>query len=145
MICALIASSKGRSAIGWFLIGFLLGFIGLIIICVVSDLKKQQAKEERLRAETRRLREQVRKDRMIADRRHRNIEQRLGAHDRVVGIDTSQGAPDRQIGHAGYDDYPGTDDYADDEQAAEDAFYADAAPPPPRPRSRQHPRSPRQR
>ncbi len=140
VITALIASSKGRSAIGWFFIGFLLGLIGLIIVCVVGDLKKEQARQQRLRAENRRLREQVRKDRMVADRRHRKLNQRLGAHDRVLGVDTDPGGARGQIAHADYDD-DDDGDYDDEEEYEEAAFYGrDADQPPPRPRSRQRPR-----
>lgn len=36
IVCAVIASNKGRSGLGWFLIGVLLGPFGLILALVVS-------------------------------------------------------------------------------------------------------------
>lgn len=79
---------------------------------MVSDLKKERAKEERLRSENRRLREQMRKDRMIADRRHRQINSRIGAHDQVQGIDT---APREDDGLLGYEAEDNPYAYDDDE------------------------------
>lgn len=35
--CPIIASKKGRSAVGWFFGGLLLGGIGLIIICCLHE------------------------------------------------------------------------------------------------------------
>ncbi len=39
--CPIIAHGKGRSAVGWFFGGFLLGGIGLIIVACLSDKSKQ--------------------------------------------------------------------------------------------------------
>jgi hypothetical protein len=90
--CALIANTRGRSPVGWFFIGFLAGCIGLILVLVLPDLKVQEERERRLADENRRLRERLRKDRMVADERHGEISRRLGAHDVALGVDTG-GAP----------------------------------------------------
>ncbi len=37
ILCPIIAHSKGRSAVGWFFGGFLLGGIGLIIVSCLSN------------------------------------------------------------------------------------------------------------
>lgn len=37
VISAVVASNKGRSGLGWFLIGFLLGPLGLILALVVGQ------------------------------------------------------------------------------------------------------------
>lgn len=88
--CALIANSRGRSGVGWFFIGaFLPCFIGLILVLVLPDLKVQEERERRLADENRRLREKLKKDRMVADERHAEIERRVGAHDVALGVDTS--------------------------------------------------------
>lgn len=87
--CALIAQSRGRSPVGWFFIGLLAGCIGLIILLVIPDLKVQEERERRLVAENRRLRERLRKDRMVADQRHEQVSRRIGAHDVALGIDTA--------------------------------------------------------
>lgn len=88
-IVAVIAQSRGRSAVGWFLIGFLAPCIGLILVLVLPDLKREQEQKERLRRENRRLKERVMKDRQVADQRHSDTIKRLGAHDAVLGLDTA--------------------------------------------------------
>ena len=92
--CALIANSRGRSAIGWFFIGALVPcFVGLILVLVLPDLKVDQERTRRLADENRRLRERLRKDRIVADQRHAEISRRVGAHDVALGVDTSVVAP----------------------------------------------------
>lgn len=39
VICAIIASSRGRSPVGWFFIGFLLSFFGIILVAVLPSKK----------------------------------------------------------------------------------------------------------
>jgi len=91
--CALIANSRGRSPIGWFFLGALVPcFIGLVLVLVLPDLKVQEERERRLADENRRLREKLRKDRMVADERHGELTRRIGAHDVALGVDTSGGA-----------------------------------------------------
>lgn len=90
IVCAAIASSRGRSTVGWFLLGFLVPCLALILICVLPDLKAQEEREARLRNENRRLRERVKKDRMVADQRHDVVSQRLGVHDQALHLDTSE-------------------------------------------------------
>ena len=89
-ICSLIANSKGRSAVGWFFIGFFFHLFALILVLVLSDLTKEERRYGNLERENKRLREQVRKDRMIADRRHAQVARRLGAHDRVLKVETAE-------------------------------------------------------
>ena len=94
VVCALIANSRGRSAVGWFFIGALAPcFIGLILVLVLPDLKVEQERQRRLADENRRLRERLRKDRIVADQRHLEISRRVGAHDVALGVDTSVAAP----------------------------------------------------
>jgi len=94
VVCALIANSRGRSAVAWFFIGALGPcFIGLILVLVLPDLKVEQERQRRLADENRRLRERLRKDRIVADQRHLEISRRVGAHDVALGVDTSVVAP----------------------------------------------------
>ncbi len=90
IICAAIASSRGRSGIAWFFIGFFAGCIGLIIVLCLPNLKEEQAKHMQLQRENRRLRERQRKDRQTADQRQTQTEQRLGLHDQALDLDTSR-------------------------------------------------------
>ncbi len=92
VVCSLVANSRGRSALGWFFIGFFFGIFALIVLFVIPDLKELEAREQRLRNENRLLREQVKSHRVVADQRHDRQERRLTVHDRALGVDTS-GAP----------------------------------------------------
>jgi hypothetical protein len=38
--CAMVASNKGRSSGGWFVLGILLGPFGLLFVLIASDLRK---------------------------------------------------------------------------------------------------------
>jgi uncharacterized protein DUF4339 len=98
--CSLIANSRGRSAVGWFFVGFFAGCIGLILVLVLPDLKVEQERQRRLADENRRLRERLRKDRIVADERHAEISRRVGAHDVALGVDTSVAAPAALPGYA---------------------------------------------
>ena len=98
IICAVIAAGRGRSAVGWFFVGFFASCIGLILVLVLPDLKKEEEKQRRQSLETRRLQEQLAKERQIADQRHGLVERRLGAHDQALGLDT--GAPDPLLTNA---------------------------------------------
>lgn len=89
LICAVMAPDRGRSGVGWFFIGFFVGCLGLIILLLIPNLKTEAAKEKRQRAETRKLREQLKKERQVADARFDSHGNRLTAHDRALGMDTS--------------------------------------------------------
>ncbi|MFB3066030.1 MAG: DUF4339 domain-containing protein [Planctomycetota bacterium] len=106
-ICASVAQNRGRSAVAWFFIGALFACIGLVVLLVIPNLKIEQERHDRLRSENRRLRERLRKDRMVADQRHTSTQQRLGVHDTALGVDTSHavGAPE-DTGHLSEGDLP---------------------------------------
>ena len=92
-VCAAIASSKGRSPIAWFFIGFFAGLIGLIIILVVDNLKEAQRFRDHAASERRRLREQLQQEKMKTEAFRQHAGLRLDAHDRVLGVDTRAAAP----------------------------------------------------
>jgi hypothetical protein len=92
LICAvgscLIARSKGRNQIGWFFGGFFLGLIGLVIILCMSNLNEEKAKHDHLLNEQRRLREQLRQERMRNQSFQDYTNNRLDVHDERQNIDT---------------------------------------------------------
>jgi len=94
VLCAVVASGRGRSGGAWFFLGFFLGWVGLIVLLVIPDLRLEQERRSKLLTQTRRLREQVRKDRMVADARSGEQARRLQAHDRALGIDTAPPRPE---------------------------------------------------
>jgi hypothetical protein len=89
LVTAAIAANRGRSAVGWFFVGVFGGCVGLILALVLPDLKQQEAHLRRQEQENRRLREQLAKERQVADQRHSHVERRLGAHDQALGVDTA--------------------------------------------------------
>ena len=88
-IVAAIASSKGRTPVGWFFFGFFFGCLAIILVLVLPNLKEQQAKEQRLEEENRRIREQVRQEQMRLEAFRQQTNNRLDRHDQVLQIDTA--------------------------------------------------------
>jgi hypothetical protein len=88
-ICSLIANGRGRSAVGWFFIGLFTNCIGLVLVLVLPDVKQEEERRRRLQLENRRLKEQLNMERQVSDRRHHQIERRLGVHDAALGLDTA--------------------------------------------------------
>jgi len=89
-ICAAIASGRGRNTLGWFCVGVVLQCFGIILILVLPDLTVEEERRRRHSLETRRLREQLAKERQVADERHSHVERRLGVHDQALGVDTAR-------------------------------------------------------
>jgi hypothetical protein len=87
-ICGFIANSKGRNVVGWACVGFFGGIIGLIICCVMPNLKDQQARDAQIAAENRRLREQLQQERIKGESFRQHAAARLDAHDQHLGLDT---------------------------------------------------------
>jgi len=88
VICAVVASGKGRSPVGWFLIGFLFSLLGLIILLVIKDLNEEKAQREKDLAERRRLEEQLRQERLKNEVFRQYTSERLDVHDRQLGVST---------------------------------------------------------
>jgi type II secretory pathway pseudopilin PulG len=89
-IASAIASSKGRTPIGWFFGGFFIGLIGIIIVAVLPNLKEQKYKEEAIERENRRLREQLMQEQIKTEAFRQHAAARLDAHDVHLGVDTRQ-------------------------------------------------------
>jgi hypothetical protein len=89
VICAFVASGRGRSSLGWFFVGVFFSCLGLVVLLALPDLKQEEARQRRQALENRRLREQLRKERQVADMRHAGVHRRLGVHDEALGVDTS--------------------------------------------------------
>src|SRR5215475_4178859 len=87
-IASAVASSKGRSTVGWFFGGFFLTWIGVVIVAVLPNLKEQKFKEEAIERENRRLREQLLQEQIKTEAFRRHASARLDAHDSHIGVDT---------------------------------------------------------
>jgi hypothetical protein len=90
VICAVIASNKGRSAVGWFFAGLFITWIGIIILACLSNLNEEDAERRRASQERRRLQEQLRQEKMKNESFRRHTYGRLDAHDRVLGVSTRE-------------------------------------------------------
>lgn len=90
IVCAILASGRGRSPVGWFFLGLFFSCLALILVLLLPDLKVEEERQRRHQLETRRLREQLAKERQVADQRHHQVERRLGAHDQALGLDTGE-------------------------------------------------------
>ncbi len=96
-ICAAVASSKGRSTVGWFFLGLIFTCIPMIIILCLSNRKEEEAKWQAQELEQQRLREQLRQEQIKNEALRQHTIARLDQHDQSLGIDTRQTAP--LIGH----------------------------------------------
>ena len=90
IIATAIASSKNRSPVGWFFIGFFTGIIGIIIVAVLDDPEEKSRKDEALQRSNRRLREELSQERMKNERREQVMTNRLDAHDEALNMNTTQ-------------------------------------------------------
>lgn len=87
-ICAAIASSRGRSGAGWFFIGLFLGFLGILLVLVLPNLKEERRRRQHVGREQRRMQEQIHQERIKQETFRRYVGNRIDAHDRVLGVDT---------------------------------------------------------
>lgn len=97
VVCALMAPGRGRSAMAWFFIGVATQCLGIVLLLVLPNLKEEEAKQRRREEDQRRLREQLKKERQIADERHAAHRGRLDVHDRALGLDTTAADPSHQL------------------------------------------------
>jgi len=86
--CALIAHGKGRSPIAWFFIGLVLQLIGVVMSLVSSNRRQIDYVRIQQDQENRRLREQLRQERVKHETLREYTMRRLDAHDQVLGVDT---------------------------------------------------------
>lgn len=91
VVSAVIASNKGRNAAGWFFGGFFLGLIGLVIVAVLSNKKEEDAKWSEMNKERRRLREELRQERIKNEATRKHANRRLDAHDKALSMNTRSG------------------------------------------------------
>ncbi len=99
-ICAAIANGKGRSVIGWFIGGFFLNLIAVIIVAVLPNLRERDAYRSSVARTNRRLREQLRQERIKGETFRKYANRRLDHHDSALALDTrADGEPRRQLAH----------------------------------------------
>lgn len=128
IICAAIANGKGRSVIAWFFIGFFFGILGLIILLVIGNPREARQKEMEMETEQRRLREQLRQERIKNDQFRKHTQVRLDTHDNALGLETSStpallDIPDRQKLYDGH--IPPEPTILENEQEDEPREYGD--------------------
>jgi len=77
--------------VAWFFLGCL-SCICIIIVACLSNLKTERAYREQVESEQRRLREQLRQERIKTESFRQFSATRLDAHDRILGVDTRSAA-----------------------------------------------------
>lgn len=96
-VCAAIANAKGRHVWGWFFIGLGGGFFGMfacvfwvpiLVVAVLPNLNEQRERDAYAERENRRLREQLRQERMKSEAFRQHTQTRLDMHDNHLGLDT---------------------------------------------------------
>jgi len=92
VICGVVAHNKGRNVVAWSLLG-ILGLIPLIIVACLPNLNDQIARDDYTNQENRRLREQLRQERIKSESFRQHTAARLDAHDQQMGIDTRTMGP----------------------------------------------------
>lgn len=97
-LCAALAHSRGRTPVGWFVIGFFFGCIALFVLLVLPNVKEEQSRHAALEDANRSLRERLRQEEMKSEAFRLHAAQRLDAHDRQLDVDTRQTAP--LLGHS---------------------------------------------
>lgn len=102
LVSAAIASSKGRSVVGWFFIGGLFGLLPIIILLVLPNLKDEKSYRDHSDRENRRLREQLYQERVKNESFRQHATDRIDSHDQHLGLDTRQtriGIPIQDTGY----------------------------------------------
>ena len=87
-ISAAIASSKGRSAVGWFFGGVFLGLIGIIIIACLSNLNEERNRRNYVDWQQRRTQEQIYQEQVKNQAFQQYTASRLDQHDQHLGLNT---------------------------------------------------------
>ena len=90
VITAIIAHNKGRNPLGHFLVGFLVGCVGIVIILCLSNLKEERDRIQKQESQNRMLREQLRQEQIKLEALRHHTTARLDTHDQKLGIETRQ-------------------------------------------------------
>ena len=89
VVCAILASAKGRSVIGWGIGGFFFSCFALIFLLCLGDLPvERQEALQGARTEARHVKETMRRHEARAAQQAEEARLRLDAHDVALGIDT---------------------------------------------------------
>ena len=88
VISAVVASSKGRNAVGWFFCGFFIGLIGLIIIACLPNLNEERNRRNYVDWQQRRVQEQIYQEQVKTQVFQQYTTARLDQHDQHLGLDT---------------------------------------------------------
>jgi hypothetical protein len=87
-LIAWMASTKGRSPVGWFLLGVFFNVFALVLLVLLPDLEVEQRRAERLSHREQRLREEFKNHRQRTQVELAEAHARLDVHDRLAAVDT---------------------------------------------------------
>ena len=105
VISAAIASSKGRSAVGWFFGGVFLGLIGIIIIACLSNLNEERNRRNYVDWQQRRTQEQIYQEQVKNQAFQQYTAARLDQHDQHLGLNTRPANQNLTYGDGGNQNY----------------------------------------
>ena len=104
-ISAAIASSKGRSGVGWFFGGVFLGLIGIIIIACLSNLNEERNRRNYVDWQQRRTQEQIYQEQVKNQAFQQYTASRLDQHDQQLGLNTRPANQNLTYGTGGEQNY----------------------------------------
>ena len=87
-ICALLAASKGRSALTWGLLGFFFQCFALVFVLFTDDVNDSSSEKEMSHKHRRRATERMKKESLKLHTLTSEVRGRLDAHDLAIGLDT---------------------------------------------------------
>lgn len=93
LIPALMAKSRGRDPVAWYLIGLFFWLIAIILVLVLPDLDKQKAHDQQVDRRALRLQEELDAERRRSEHYRLEAERRLDVHDQVLGVHTRVALP----------------------------------------------------
>ncbi len=93
LIPALMAKSRGRDPVAWYLIGLFFWLIAIILVLVLPDLDKQKAHDQQVDRRALRLQEELDAERRRSEHYRLESERRLDVHDQVLGVHTRVALP----------------------------------------------------
>lgn len=86
MIPAVMAQSRGRNPVAWYLFGLVAWVLAVILLLVLPDLNVIKAREQQVDRRAQRLQEELDAERRRSEHFRREAERRLDVHDKALGL-----------------------------------------------------------
>lgn len=93
LIPAYMAKNRGREPVVWYIFGFFSWLLAVILVLVLPNVKDQRERDQQVDRRAQRLQEELDSERRRSERYRLEAEQRLDAHDKILGVHTRSGLP----------------------------------------------------